>query len=92
VSKKVIIIESDLNIDVNLNSVIILWNKSKHENSNFFSLPLFVEENAEFYKTKFLEWISALSRSKVNSKNLEAYYEINKGLSFFLVNLIRAKM
>jgi surface carbohydrate biosynthesis protein (TIGR04326 family) len=83
VSKKVIIIESDLNIDVNLNSVIILWNKSKHENSNFFSLPLFVEENAEFYKTKFLEWISALSRSKVNSKNLEAYYEINKGLSFF---------
>lgn len=82
-SKKVIIIESDVNVAVANNELIVLWNRSAMENTNFLSLPLYVEEHSEFYKTKFLQWISAFSRSKVKNTDLEAYYKINEGISFF---------
>jgi surface carbohydrate biosynthesis protein (TIGR04326 family) len=83
VSKKVIIIESNVNSEVANNELIVLWNRSSMENTNFLSLPLYIEEHSEFYKTKFLQWISALSRSKVKNTDLEAYLKINEGLSFF---------
>ncbi len=82
-SKKLIIIESGVNATVANNELVVLWNRSAMENTNYISLPLYVEEHSEFYKTKFLQWITAFSTSKVKDTHLEAYYKINERISFF---------
>ncbi len=82
-STKAIIIESDIDVTTGKDSLIILWNKNDSTRDNYFSLPNYIESNAEFYKEKYLEWTSEFAKSKVNNTNLVDYYKINDGLSFF---------
>jgi surface carbohydrate biosynthesis protein (TIGR04326 family) len=82
-TKKFIIIESNKKIENFEDSIVILWNETTDSKNNFLSLPLFIEENATVYKDRFLLWITAFSKAKVNKSNLEDYYIMNNGLSFF---------
>lgn len=82
-SRKILIVEDDISHEYIVDSTVIWWNKSCANGQNCISITQYVENNSDYFKTKYLEWNAAFLKSKVGDITLEKYYQIEKGISFF---------
>ncbi len=87
-NRKIVIIEEDISFKYSEDSTFIWWSKSCVEGRNSISITQYVENNSDYYKAKYLEWNAAFLKSKVGDINLEEYFQIEKGISFFWLTSI----
>ncbi len=57
--------------------VIINWS-SCEENENTYSIPRTIEDNADQFKSQYLDWIYTLGRNKVNGKSVIDHLSIRE--------------
>ncbi len=73
-------------------SHIINWSSYFCEiNKNIYSLPRFVDENKEAFKSKYLELIFNLGESKLNGRSVVDFLEIRPNFSYWWMTLLSEK-
>lgn len=70
--------------------VIINWS-SCEENENTYSIPRTIEDNADQFKSQYLDWIYTLGRNKVNGKSVIDHLSIREDFSLWWMSLIFEK-
>ena len=70
--------------------VVINWS-SCEENENSFSIPRTIEDNADQFKSQYLDWIYTLGRNEVNGKSVIEHLSIREDFSLWWMSLIFEK-
>jgi surface carbohydrate biosynthesis protein (TIGR04326 family) len=82
-------IDEDLPED---HSDVAYWqNYENDEDNRIFSLPLFIEQNADRLRSKYLALIYDLGESRVNGKRIVDHLEIRPNFSYWWMTLITEK-
>jgi surface carbohydrate biosynthesis protein (TIGR04326 family) len=69
--------------------LIVNFNYSSNENE--FSIPKIIEENADNFKSMYLDWVYKLGRENLNGKTVIDQLSIRKDFSFWWTTLIFEK-
>ena len=76
---------------VNVDCTSICWDDIYEENDTI-SLLKYIENNGEYYKRKYINYINRLSSFKIRGHCLHDYFIINKNFSFWQMSLIEEKV
>ena len=82
--RNIVIIEDDISFKYSEDSTLIGWFKSCVEGRNSISITQYVENNSDYYKTKYLKWNAAFLKSKVGDVTLEEYFQICQLYAFVI--------
>jgi len=79
--------------DIPLDCVnLVYWNSYGNESSrNIESIPKLVEENSNYYKSKYLAKIYEIGAQKINGKTVVDHFKIRPQLSYWWLTLISEK-
>ena len=72
------------------NITILFWQRFDNE-KNKISIPNLVEENSDFLRLKYLEWIYKIGNTKVNSKTIIELLKVRDNFSAWWMSLISEK-
>lgn len=71
---------------------ILNWCSYFYEkNKNIYSLPNLIDQNKDFYKSKYLEFLFNLGETKIDEKSLVDFLEIRPNLSYWWMTLLNEK-
>ena len=72
--------------------LIILWSDYEcRERHTIISVPTFVDENSDYYKKKYLDWIYEFGEYRINNKSIVDHLEIKPGLSYWWLSSLAQK-
>ena len=71
---------------------VALWRSYSHDNrDNVISIPKYVEDSAESFRTKYLAWVYQLGEMKIDDQRLIDHLLLRKGFSYWWLTLIAQK-
>jgi surface carbohydrate biosynthesis protein (TIGR04326 family) len=75
-----------------VDSPVILWSSfSESEPPNIISLPKVVENQSEYLRHRYLEWIYDIGETKIHDKRVVDHFELKPEFSFWWMSLISHK-
>lgn len=73
------------------NWTTILWHGFVEDNDSAISIPKLVEEQSDYLKSRYLEWIYELGETTINGKRLIDHLELRTGFSYWWMTLLAEK-
>ncbi len=71
---------------------VILWSSFSDSGlPNIISLPKVVEDQAEYLKHRYLEWVYDIGEARIHDKRIVDHFELMPGFSFWWMSLISHK-
>ncbi len=69
--------------------ITLLWNSYEQpDDKNIISIPKVVEENSDYYRSKYLAWIYDISEKKIKDKKIVEYLQLYPGFSYWWMTSI----
>ena len=86
-----IIITDSRSKNISSNDLVILWCQYDKNNSNYFSIPKYIEDNCDYYKSLFLEFVADLSKYEINKKSILQTFQRGDDFNFWWLTSIEQK-
>lgn len=89
---EIIIWDSQLSPKSKSKDTVVLWRS--YGESDFpaaVSIPLFIEENSDVLRSRYLDWIYSLGECKINDRSIVEHFEIRDNFSYWWMTLLVEK-
>ena len=84
------IFQSDEIASIESETKILIWN-GYQDKQNFTSIPKYLEDNANKFKKKYIEFIHDIGTKNISNKNLSQLLKINKNYNLWWMSLLTEK-